>query len=114
MSSGTGSGKTECFLTPILDRLVRLSDGGARTLQGVRALILYPLNALIASQEERLSQWFQSFGGALRYCLYNGLDPGRKREEHSRVKPWRIGDRTTLRGSPPRCWWRTSQCSSTC
>lgn len=101
VSSGTGSGKTECFLTPILDRLVRLSDGGTRNLQGVRALMLYPLNALIASQEERLSRWFEPFGGALRYCLYNGETPELIRREHSRARPWRVSDRTTLRRSPP-------------
>ena len=58
VSSGTGSGKTECFLAPILDRLIRLSGGGRDNLTGVRALMLYPLNALISSQEERLIRWF--------------------------------------------------------
>src|SRR6266851_4293062 len=75
VSSGTGSGKTECFLAPILDRLIRLSDGGGRQLRGVRALLLYPLNALISSQEERLERWFAPFEGSLRYCLYNGETP---------------------------------------
>jgi DEAD/DEAH box helicase domain-containing protein len=63
VSSGTGSGKTECFLAPILDRLIRLSSGGRDHLTGVRALMLYPLNALISSQEERLLRWLQPFGG---------------------------------------------------
>src|SRR3546814_1803899 len=72
VSSGTGSGKTECFLAPILDRLVRVSNRGSSTPTGVRAIMLYPLNALIASQEERLRDWFAPFEGALRYCLYNG------------------------------------------
>ena len=101
VSSGTGSGKTECFLTPILDRLVRLSDGGRATLTGVRALMLYPLNALISSQEERLARWFEPFGGALRYCLYNGETPEKARTSTTRLEPWKVGDRTTLRQSPP-------------
>ena len=46
VSSGTGSGKTECFLVPILDDLVRESAEQG-PLTGVRALMLYPLNALI-------------------------------------------------------------------
>lgn len=101
VSSGTGSGKTECFLVPILDRLVRLSDGGNRLLTGVRALMLYPLNALISSQEERLSRWFSPFGGSLRYALYNGETPETASAATRRKHPWRVGDRTALRASPP-------------
>lgn len=101
VSSGTGSGKTECFLVPILDRIVRQSDGGRRSLQGVHALMLYPLNALISSQEERLHRWFAPFGGALRYCLYNGETPETARAATRREHPWRVGDRTELRASPP-------------
>lgn len=101
VSSGTGSGKTECFLTPILDKLVRESGGGERQLRGVRALMLYPLNALISSQEERLSRWFEPFGGALRYCLYNGETPERARRANAKSEPWKVGDRTALRANPP-------------
>lgn len=99
VSSGTGSGKTECFLAPILDRLVRLSNGGTDQLRGVRALMLYPLNALIASQEERLERWFSPFDGALRYCLYNGETPEDARGRH--WPRWKVGDRRALRASPP-------------
>lgn len=42
---------------------------------GVRALFLYPLNALINSQEERLDAWTQAFGDKIRYCLYSGNTP---------------------------------------
>ena len=101
VSSGTGSGKTECFLTPILDRLVRLSDGGVTKPSGVRALMLYPLNALISSQEERLSRWFSPFNGKLRYCLYNGETPEEVQSSSARNTPWRVGDRSTLRREAP-------------
>lgn len=48
VSAGTGSGKTECFLIPIInDLLVDPSPG-------VRAVIVYPLNALVNDQLERL------------------------------------------------------------
>ena len=50
VSTGTASGKTECFLMPILDDLVREQERLRRQLVGVRALFLYPLNALINSQ----------------------------------------------------------------
>lgn len=48
VSSGTGSGKTECFLLPILNDL--LLD----PTPGVRAVLIYPLNALVNDQLDRL------------------------------------------------------------
>ncbi len=52
VATGTGSGKTECFLIPMLDML--LKDQNLAT--GVRALILYPMNALVNDQVKRLRQ----------------------------------------------------------
>lgn len=101
VSSGTGSGKTECFLAPVLDRLVKASDGGTRTLEGVKAIMLYPLNALISSQEERLYTWFEPFGGTLRYALYNGETPEDEPSASTRKVPWRVDNRRALRDSPP-------------
>ena len=71
VTSGTGSGKTECFLVPILQDLVRERARVGR-LTGVRALFLYPLNALINSQRDRLRAWCNGFGNDIRFCLYNG------------------------------------------
>ena len=66
VTSGTGSGKTECFMVPLLDDLVREAEEQRQALSGVRAIMLYPLNALIASQQERLSKWTAPFKGKLR------------------------------------------------
>ena len=74
VASGTGSGKTECFLVPILEDLVR-ERAHAGVLTGVRALFLYPLNALINSQRDRLRAWCNGFGKDIRFCLYNGETP---------------------------------------
>ena len=71
VSSGTGSGKTECFLVPILEDLAR-ERASTGPLTGVRALFLYPLNALINSQRDRLRAWCNGFGNDIRFCLYNG------------------------------------------
>jgi ATP-dependent helicase YprA (DUF1998 family) len=49
VATGTGSGKTECFLYPILDSLLRESPK-ERQQPGVRALLVYPLNALANDQ----------------------------------------------------------------
>lgn len=99
VSSGTGSGKTECFLMPLLHDLAAEAEQKGR-LSGVRALALYPLNALIASQEERLRAWTAPFGGKIRFGLYNGLTPERVRPQ-DRLGPEQVADRTTLRSDPP-------------
>ena len=52
VSSGTGSGKTECFLYPILNQL--LKEGEGLQQPGVRALMIYPMNALVKDQLKRI------------------------------------------------------------
>ena len=61
-------------MLPILEDLIReYETGGGRPAgRGVRALFLYPLNALINSQRDRLHAWTTDFGSDIRFCLYNG------------------------------------------
>ncbi len=102
VTSGTGSGKTECFMVPILNDLFELSENINAPLEGVHALFLYPLNALINSQEERLSAWTQHFGGKLRYCLYNGNTPESESSNRTLQKdrPYQVLSRELMRKSP--------------
>ena len=53
VTTGTGSGKTECFLYPILDHCLREKKKGQK---GIKAIILYPMNALAADQEKRFAK----------------------------------------------------------
>ncbi|QCG89137.1 DEAD/DEAH box helicase [Azospirillum sp. TSH100] len=100
VASGTGSGKTECFLIPILDDLARqAAEGGGLT--GVQALFLYPLNALINSQRDRLTDWTHGFGGRVRFCLYNGETPNEAKEDQQRRRPSEVLSRKRLRQDPP-------------
>ncbi|WP_316205347.1 DEAD/DEAH box helicase [Bradyrhizobium sp. SZCCHNS3004] len=101
VTSGTGSGKTECFLFPILSDLAAQAHGQRAALEGVQAIMLYPLNALIESQRERLSAWTKPFGGKLRYCLYNGDLPPAVKESERRRSLEQVVDRAQLRASPP-------------
>lgn len=55
VATGTGSGKTEAFLYPILLHLYQEFQAGDLG-PGVRALILYPMNALANDQRERLGE----------------------------------------------------------
>ncbi|MBN1998597.1 DEAD/DEAH box helicase, partial [candidate division KSB1 bacterium] len=50
IATGTGSGKTECFLFPILDYCYR-----HHTENGIKAIIIYPMNALATDQAKRLA-----------------------------------------------------------
>jgi DEAD/DEAH box helicase domain-containing protein len=51
LTTGTGSGKTESFLYPILDYCYKNQDK-----KGIKAIILYPMNALATDQAQRLAE----------------------------------------------------------
>jgi ATP-dependent helicase YprA (DUF1998 family) len=54
VTTGTGSGKTESFLVPVLDHCRRQKAIGRR---GVKAVLLYPMNALATDQAGRISDY---------------------------------------------------------
>ena len=54
IATGTGSGKTECFLYPVINHLLTEEKNGTLLKSGVRALFLYPMNALANDQTARL------------------------------------------------------------
>lgn len=55
IASGTSSGKTECFLIPIYNHLLKEHKEG-KLKPGIRALLLYPMNALVNDQLRRLRE----------------------------------------------------------
>jgi len=52
ITTGTGSGKSEGFLVPVVDHCIARREAGQA---GIKALLLYPMNALVADQERRIA-----------------------------------------------------------
>lgn len=71
ITTGTGSGKTECFLFPILDYCY-----AHRGEPGIKAIILYPMNALATDQAHRINDYLQLAGmEEVTAALYIGDTP---------------------------------------
>ena len=74
VSTGTGSGKTECFLYPIVSRCLALRDQGAPP--GISAVIVYPMNAPAEDQLMRLRSLLAGTG--IPFGIYVGKTPERE------------------------------------
>ncbi len=73
VSTGTGSGKTEIFLYSILGQLAREAQRGNSTdHRGIRTLVLYPMNALVADQLARMRLLFGDRDGSNTIEEYMG------------------------------------------
>ena len=57
--TGTGSGKTECFLLPIVNEIYRRKHENPGENR-IRAMILYPMNALVNDQVQRLRRFLKN------------------------------------------------------
>jgi very-short-patch-repair endonuclease len=68
LSTGTGSGKTEAFMLPIIDHCLQLRDENAPA--GVVAVLVYPMNALVNDQLDRL-RWSLA-GTGVTFGRYTG------------------------------------------
>ncbi|MFI3249854.1 MAG: DEAD/DEAH box helicase [Eubacteriales bacterium] len=69
VTTGTGSGKTECFLLPILNSILEEQEQGTLDA-GVRAIIIYPMNALASDQMKRMRKLLKH--SSITFGLYNG------------------------------------------
>ncbi|MGA9771159.1 MAG: DEAD/DEAH box helicase [Blastocatellia bacterium] len=81
ISSGTGSGKTEAFFIPILNHCLKHPG------PGIRALILYPMNALANDQHERFAKYLAGTG--VTFARYTGDTPEDERDAQTNNKELR-------------------------
>jgi Lhr-like helicase len=95
VATGTGSGKTECFLFPILDSIL------VDPTPGLRAIIIYPMNALANDQLLRLRNLLRNMP-EVTFGRYTGETPWDKPEDlgTDRLKNERM-TRQEIRESPP-------------
>jgi hypothetical protein len=91
IATGTGSGKTECFLFPVLEHARQMRSAGRR---GVKAILIYPMNALAIDQANRVAREIVSCP-ELRQ-LTAGLYVGDESEEKSTIVRHVTGERYTV------------------
>ncbi len=97
VATGTGSGKTECFLYPILEYCYQ-----HRGERGIKALIIYPMNALASDQAKRIAELIygsNELRGNVTVGMYVGGQehtPARMMSEHGVIT-----DHETMLNSAP-------------
>lgn len=113
VTTGTGSGKTECFILPIINHLLREKENGTLT-DGVRAILIYPMNALANDQMKRLRVILKQYPD-ITFGVYNSsteyedaagiAEYGRvfKDKDGKAMKPLKneIISRKTMQSRPP-------------
>ena len=98
VATGTGSGKTECYFLPILDWCLRHAGE-----PGIKAIIIYPMNALAQDQASRMAQYVRRNPHLrerqIRVGLYVGPEP---QDAHTRMGPnHAITSRQAMHERPP-------------
>jgi len=75
LTTGTGSGKSMAYIVPIVDRVLR--DGSGK---GVRAIVVYPMNALANSQRAELEKFLGKDKPRVRFERYTGQESKAERD----------------------------------
>ncbi len=82
LTTGTGSGKSLAYIIPIVDAVLREGGGRGR----IRAIVVYPMNALANSQEGELSKFLRigcdEGREQVRFARYTGQE---SQEERDRI-----------------------------
>lgn len=96
VATGTGSGKTECFLYPIVDSCAQHVGE-----PGIKAIVIYPMNALATDQAKRFARAIHA-DPALKDKVRAGLFIGGDSDKSTAMTAeWLITDKDQLRQNPP-------------
>lgn len=87
VTTGTGSGKTESFLLPVLQNAIE--DAVAFQGSGLTALLVYPMNALANDQERRIGEFLAASGyeGVVQVARYDRRTDEAERDKLRRAPP---------------------------
>lgn len=99
ITTGTGSGKTESFLYPVLDYCYQRKED-----RGIKVIILYPMNALASDQAKRLAEAIyedERLQGKITAGLFIGEGKNKGRFPKSMGSDHIIEDRESILASPP-------------
>lgn len=99
ITTGTSSGKTECFLYPVLDYCFKNTDR-----KGIKVIILYPMNALATDQAKRLAEtiWNDDrLNGRISAGLFIGEGKDKKKFPKEMGENHIIENRETIIENPP-------------
>lgn len=99
VTTGTSSGKTECFLYPILDHCYKNLDR-----KGIKVIILYPMNALATDQAKRLAETIwgdERIKGKITAGLFIGEGKDKKKFPKEMGENHIIENRDTIIENPP-------------
>lgn len=106
VSTGTGSGKTESFLFPIINHLMREIESGSIKRKGVRAMLIYPMNALVNDQIHRLKKLLSNYH-EITFGFFTGETRDLRNDDDYRERfdddpaPNEIYKRKDMREAPP-------------
>jgi ATP-dependent helicase YprA (DUF1998 family) len=80
LTTGTGSGKSLAYIVPIVDHVLRRGSG-----RGIRAIVVYPMNALANSQFGELTKFlghgYPDGQGPVTFASYTGQEDDSRRRE---------------------------------
>ena len=95
IATGTGSGKTEAFIMPLLNHCVKSQH------KGVQAIIIYPLKALATDQGKRIGKYLDEinniYGTDIKYGILDG-DTGKRNSAGNKSE---INDKDEILCNPP-------------